>query len=233
MDQGGLCAKCYQRQKNTIAPLQVTESPFEKLLKSPASELTDRQKRDQLAGSVWLGNENRIDELLSGNTDFLNKAPSSAETWLGVAIARNCQENVLNRLLQCGCDPNTGTKSPDNTRPLEIAVQNDRIDAAEWLIKHGADPNLGRPIISAISFRKPAEVQLNLLKLLIAAGADLNQTFDRFGDPEDRFTALDHALLYDTSPKVIDFLKANGAKQHMSNEQISKLKKELKPRPIV
>lgn len=146
------------KAKKTIAPLQATESPYETLLRPPASQLTDRQKRDQLAGSIWFGNENRIDELLPGNTDFLNKAPSSAETWLGVAIARNCHEKVLNRLLQCGCDPNTGTRSPDNTRPLEVAVRDDRIDAAEWLIKHGADPNLGRPIISAISFRKPAEV---------------------------------------------------------------------------
>ena len=87
--------------------------------------------------------------------------------------------------------------------------------------------------MGAIYSEIATETQLVILNLLVTAGADINKTFTWFGDENDRFTVLDHAVLYDVSQTVIGFLESRGAKHHRSLEQISKLKSELRPRRIV
>ena len=207
-----MCAPCFKKKNPSPKPAP-GPSPYELQLQIPVSQLSEKQKRHQLEGALHWGNTNRIEELLSEDTNFLSKPPSEFDTWLGEAISQGSQLEILEKLLAAGCDPNSGSKSPDNTTPLAIAVGDDRIDAIEWLLENGADPNISRPIVGAINSRKPAEIQLRMLTLLIDSGAHLNKTFALYGNEVDRFTVLDWAIRYDISPEVITFLKNQGAKR--------------------
>lgn len=213
---------------------QPKQSPYHRLLDTPAEKLSETQKRDQLSGAISWQNESRINELLSGDNRFLSKpAKYSSETWLGQAVKKKCSIAVLDKLLAAGCDPNGYLESPKETRPLEIAVSDERLDVLKWLLEHGADPNIGRPIVAAIHHEKSSAIQLAILTLLLDAGANINNTFPLFGDESNRFTVLDWAVLYDVSPDVIKFLKRRGASHNWPVEKIDASKRELQPRRIV
>ncbi len=233
-DNGGLCGVCYRRKNPKPERDTAKPSPYHQLLETPVAELDDNQKRAQLSGAISWKNETRIDELLSSDTSFLAKrAKYSSETWLGQAVKSHCSIQVLEKLLAAGCDPNGYLRSPKESRPLEIAVSHDRIDAIKWLLENGADPNTGRPIIAAINHEKSPDIQLAMLKLLLDGGANINQTFPLFGDEENRFAVLDWAVLYSNSTKVIEFLKQRGATHHWPTDKINASQKELKHRRIV
>jgi hypothetical protein len=117
-------------------------SPYHQLLNTPAQELNDNQKRDQLSGAICWRNETRIDELFAVGTEFTSKpAKYMSRTWLGEAVFRDCSLSILNKLLGAGSEPNAYLKSPKESRPLEIAVDHDRFEAIQWLLDQGADPN--------------------------------------------------------------------------------------------
>src|SRR5262245_26577225 len=112
-------------------------SPYHQLLNTPAQELNDNQKRDQLSGAIHWRNETRIDELFAVSTAFISKpAKYMSRTWLGEAVFRDCCLSILNKLLAAGCHPNDYLKSPKETRPLGIAVDYDRFEAIQWLLAH-------------------------------------------------------------------------------------------------
>jgi ankyrin repeat protein len=139
----------------------------------------------------------------------------------------------LESLLAAGCDPNGFLKSPNESRPLEIAVSKDRIDVIKWLLDHGADPSIGRPLVAAINHEKSSDLQLAMLTLLLDGGASINQTYPLFGDETKRFSVLDWACLYRISEDVINYLKSRGAIHHWADDKIAAAQRELKPRRIV
>ncbi len=231
---GGLCGVCYRRKHPKPERNANEPSPYHKLLETPVDQLDDEQKRDQLAGAIAWKNEARINELLAGDTSFLSKRVKySSETWIGQAVKSDCSVAVLDSLLVAGCDPNGYLKSPKESRPLEMAVRNDRIEAIRWLLAHGADPNIGRPLVAAINHEKSSDLQLTMLTLLLDGGANINQTYPLFGDETQRFSVLDWALLYGISQDVIEYLKSRGAMHHWTDEKIVAFQRELKPRRIV
>jgi uncharacterized protein (TIGR03067 family) len=184
-------------------------SLYHRQLEIPVEELSDEQKRKQLLGSISWANEGRIDELFSENTDFIWVPPSEYDTWLGTAISKNCDLSILNKLIAAGCDPNTASQSPEQSRPLGEAINTERIEVIEWILEKGADPNLGRPLVSAVTVGSTI-LQVKILEILLNAGADINNTYAYFGDETQRFTVLDWAS--DDETKA--FLKDNGAKQY-------------------
>lgn len=203
-------------------------SPYHQLLDTPADRLTDDQKRFQLSGAIAWKNEERIFEILATGNGFLSKvAKNNSKTWIGQAVDRGCSLDVLDRLLESGCDVNEQLES----RPIEIAVAKDRIDAVVWLLKNGADPNLGRPIIAAINHSKSPEIQLEMLELLLNAGANINKTFPLFGDEQNSFTVLDWAVSYGLAQKVIEYLQSRGAIHNWPPEKLSSM--QVQPRRIV
>ena len=230
----GLCGVCYRRKHPKPERDTTKPSPYHQMLDTPVDQLDDVQKRDQLAGAISWKNEERINQLLSGDTGFLSKrAKYSSETWLGQAVKNDCSISVLESLLAAGCDPNGYLKSPKESRPLEIAVSKDRIDAIKWLLDHGADPNIGRPLVAAINHEKPSNLQLAMLTLLLDGGASINQTYPLFGDETKCFSVLDWACLYRISEDVISYLKSRGAIHHWADDKIAAAQRELKPRRIV
>ncbi len=148
-------------------------------------------------------------------------------------MKNDCSIAVLESLLAAGCDPNDTSNPLLNRVPLEIAVSNDRIEAIRWLLAHGADPNIGRPLVAAINHEKSPDLQLAMLTLLLDSGANINQTYPLFGDETKRFSVLDWAVLYGISQDVIGYLKSRGAIHHWTDEKIVAAQRELKPRRIV
>jgi hypothetical protein len=77
------------------------------------------------------------------------------------------------------------------TTALELAVREDNAFFVEFLLTHGADPKIGRPMFCAMS--RELVHGLEIAKLLVAHGVDVNQVFQIFDDPNNLKTALDWA----------------------------------------
>ena len=231
-DNDGLCGVCFRKHRPKPKPAADKPSAYHQKLETPVEQLTDKEKKLQLSGAITWKNEKRIDEVLAAAPDIVEKKPSYTDkTWLGYAVSHDCEIKILEKLVKAGCQVNA---SPDaNSQPLELAISKDKIEVVQWLLDRGADPNLGRPIVGAINHRKTADVQLALLELLLAAGCDINRSFDLFGDENQRFSVLDWAEMYSISQEVIDFLKSNGAKKLWSDETTRKNKNELGTQRIV
>lgn len=211
-------------------------SPYHQKLQIPASDLSDDDKRGQLWGAIRWANEPRIDELLAVDTAFMSGLPNYASrTWLSHAIHAGCPIPVLAKLLAAGGDVNgiLQKTSRDKSSPLEVAIRKDRADVVKWLLDNDADPGLGRPIVGAVHYERSADAQLQILSLLLDAGANINQTFALFGKEEQRFTVLDQAELYGVDINVIEFLKSKGAKKQWSDDTTAEMQGDLKHRKIV
>jgi hypothetical protein len=95
---------------------------------------------------------------------------------------------IARYLIELGEDVN---EPSEKTFPLEQAIHDDQLTMAKFLIDHGADPNLGRTLFAAI--RNEGGKGLEMMKLLVAHGVDVNQVFQIFDDPNNLKTALDWA----------------------------------------
>ncbi len=117
-----------------------------------------------------------------------------------------------------GCDINAQTQ-PEGSTPLAYTMSGigsaNVVPAAnramaEWLLRKGADPNLGRCLIGAIHLHD-SEYPIQFVKLLVEYGADVNKCFESYRDENEMFTALDRAIFQDL-PDVVEFLLSKGAK---------------------
>lgn len=103
---------------------------------------------------------------------------------------------------------------PEADTALNTAISFSRLqpgqhyELCEYLLSKGADPNIGRPIISAINHEN-SESALKFVRLLVEHGADVNAVYDSFRDQNKMFTALDWAGAH---PNVMEYLKSKGAK---------------------
>ena len=154
-------------------------------------------------------------------------------TRLGQAAKSDCRIAVLESLLAAGDDPNDFLASPDEPSPLEFAVSKDRIDANQWLLDHGADPNLGRPLIAAIDHDQSSAWPLAMLTLLLDVDADIHQAYPLFGDETKCVSVLDWARLYQISEDVNGYLRSRGAIHYWTDDTIAAAQREWKPYRIV
>jgi len=67
---------------------------------------------------------------------------------------------------------------------------------------------------------------MQLIKLLVEHGADVNRLYDLYGDKDNQFTALDWAK---DSPDIADYLRAHGAK---TSAELKESKQESAPAKI-
>jgi ankyrin repeat protein len=146
--------------------------------------------------------------LLKGQDDDFFRAVDAADaatlaaartinghTWIHECLGWKRVE-MMKYLVRAGADVNA--YHPPHTTPLQYAIHQDRLpertDVVRWLLAHGADPNLGRPLISAMAPSCGDDAtSLELVQLLVEAGADVNRTYDIYGDPDSTFTALEFA----------------------------------------
>ena len=89
---------------------------------------------------------------------------------------------------------------------MSSAVGKANLHLIQYLLDADADPNIGRPAVSAVNRRD--EHTVPILRLLIEHGLNVNQSFAMFGDDSKRRTVLDFA----GDGPAADFLRTHGAK---------------------
>lgn len=119
---------------------------------------------------------------------------------------------ITEALLRHGADPNLG--EDDGRSPLWAAVTQERIDICRLLLAHKADPNLvlkegeTTPLVIAI-----LKKSMELVKLLVENGADVNQQIDYGRTPvymatiDNQIQMVRYLLSHDADPNIA---KSNG-----------------------
>ena len=121
---------------------------------------------------LWAINDNDLQEFqkLCAQHSWLvaDTLPGREESILEYVITKR-RTGILKYMLQNGFSANPKLKSTETT-PLESAIDAGASDVVQLLISHGADPNLGRPIIGAINLRS----EENTLKYVKLLGRDMD-----------------------------------------------------------
>ena len=153
-------------------------------------------------------------DVLDEHPKYVMFNDSYVHTWLHRSAKRGLMD-LCDYLLSHGLDINHESGVEKHT-PVEAAIsadeQSNRVDIVQALLQRGADPNISRPIISAINPRRGTEEQsLELVRLLVEeGGADVNRVYDVYGNPENTFTALDFAKSHERYT-IVEYLKSKGA----------------------
>lgn len=115
-----------------------------------------------------MGRVDRLERFLNGHGDLLPEAyrhrPNLADVgWLHRLPARDIAQDVLDEA-------------------LVHAAQNERPEAVAWLLDHGADPNAGPYQGCGALHLAAAFGAIESVRLLVAAGADIDRTNEFNGD---------------------------------------------------
>jgi Ankyrin repeats (3 copies) len=118
--------------------------------------------------AAGVGRTDRLERFLDEHGDLLSEAylhrPNPADVgWLHRLPAHDVQQDVLDEA-------------------LVHAAQNERPESVAWLLDHGADPNAGPYQGCGALHLAAAFGALESVRLLIAAGADIDRTNDFNGD---------------------------------------------------
>jgi hypothetical protein len=128
-------------------------------------------------------------------------------TWLHKA-AEHGNVEMAAMLLGMGLDINSCTMPQEDT-PLTSAIDAGHFGMVRYLLSHGADPKIGRPLIGATN-REPEELALELVKLLVQHGAEINRVYPWYGDDKVVFSPLSWAVANDKAT-IVDYLRSQGA----------------------
>jgi hypothetical protein len=126
-------------------------------------------------------------------------------TWMVNAGERSSLETIQ-LLVELGFNINDSEDKTNNTC-LERALDENKIEMIEGLLKLGANPNFDRPAIAVLRL-DDEDQRLPMMKLLVKYGLDVNKLYDLYGNMDDAFTVLDWA----SDPNMIAYLKSVGAK---------------------
>ncbi len=122
-----------------------------------------------LAAAILTHNLDAIDHLVKWGTDpnAVSESMSSVEavpvTPLIFAISVRAKGDVIERLIKAGADPNRLIHADTSDTPLSFALTLSDIEAAQALLKNGANPNLiadlgnWTPLMEAVSNVSPTE----------------------------------------------------------------------------
>ena len=146
-----------------------------------------------VAENPWLISDRRV-----SGVDYRNI------TWMGYAATWG-HVDVVNLLIDLGFDIDA-VESEDETA-LWQAIRKENDEILELLLDRGANPNIGRLLILAMTCDED-EQRWKYIKLLVERGIDVNQIFEIGGDPDDLQTALDWCPFED----IAAYLRQHGAK---------------------
>lgn len=192
--------------------------------KSPYNDIPGIDTKE-LYGAIRANDAQRVAQLCKGAklTTFFDKARETHR--LTQAIRQSAGIPVLQVLIDSGVDPLELPKRGYQT-PLGEAKRCRRLDCFKYLLELGVDPNANlddhRITLMGGSDPPPVPMQLEMLKLLVEHGVDVNFQFALFGDKDKLFTALDFA----TSDEAKEYLRSVGAKTaaELSGQDPSKLR---------
>jgi hypothetical protein len=143
-------------------------------------------KRTQVFHAIRARDVQTVHRILSEHPE-IRDAPAVMNTWLEQAAKAGSTE-MVQALLSLGFPINAVAGIEESTA-LTCAVDAGDVEMVRYLLDRGADPNLDRPLIAAISLRDEA-IGLQIAQILVRAGADVNTQFPWFGDARRGYTPL-------------------------------------------
>lgn len=158
-----------------------------------------------ISAAIKAGDADSAQRLLQEHPSIRDRI-NTLGSWL-FAVAKTPHLNVAEMMIGLRMDVNLSVGVEQQT-PLHCAIDFDQFEMTQFLLSRGANPNISRPIISAINC-DPEERALTFLKLLVEHGADVNRTFVLFGKKDKLFTALDWAS---GKPTILKYLQDHDAK---------------------
>ncbi len=173
-------------------------------LRTNAIEFTDYGIIRPISKAIRTGDIAAVRELFRNHPEYKEYQTVLTVSWLHDA-AFHGQIEIVQMLLEMGADINKGGEA----NPLIESIRQGNVAMADYLLAHGADPNLGRTLISAIN-RESEDVALQLVKLLVEHGADFDRVFPWFNDETLTFTPLTWAIA-NGKTTIADYLRSKGA----------------------
>jgi ankyrin repeat protein/dienelactone hydrolase len=185
-----------------------------KSLLSHGADVNARERSDQTA-LMWAAAEGHaavVEALIAAGAEVNAKLPSEFTAFF--FAVREGRSDIVRQLLDAGCDVNEllETKNPSRfgrdplrLTPLLLAVENGHFELAKQLLDAGAEPNAhpgGYTALHAMTWvRKPIRGDgdpsprgsgkynsLDMVRMLVDAGADVNASFKRGKSELGRFT---------------------------------------------
>ena len=161
----------------------------------------------QLANSAINANDvANLQKLIVDNPELIAQAAkeSSFPTLLHYAANRG-RFDCVKLLVESGANVNFERYGVRTV--LCTAVSQGHRGIVDYLLAHGADARVGRPLISAVSL--PGPLNLELTRLLVEHGALVNEYYHPYDDPKQ---PLIGPLTFADDPAVVDYLYSQGAK---------------------
>lgn len=161
----------------------------------------------QLHLAVEGGDTNLVRSMCSEHPWLVTDFDWNGYLWGLKVAARRGHLEMVSTLLGVGFGVNA-VDPHDRSCALMSAIDWERDLIVEMLLAAGANPNLGRSLIAALSIRDAVR-RRRYVEQLIAHGVDVNQIHDLYGDIEKGFTALDWAQ---SDVEMAAYLREHGAK---------------------
>lgn len=186
-------------------------------------EAEQKMSQDQFLILCASGSSQMIKEAIENGLDVNAIGLQMKITPLMAAISDKDARSSLAKvklLIKAGARPSVLASDDEKEGPLHLAARiSDSVGLVDYLIASGADVNARdargfSPLITAAAptGNLSPQDQIETLKALINAGADLNQTTNNGA------TALSLAAI-NSSPKVLQLLIENGAKVNVADKQ--------------
>ncbi|MGQ3376813.1 suppressor of fused domain protein [Priestia endophytica] len=173
------------------------------------------QVKDSLFSSIEKGEYDQVMSLIEDYPKALHATGYRGETLMHMAAKHNCID-LLDYFLKQGYEVDCSLAKRDPNRPitpLQFAAEGGALEAAKWLLDHGADVNGGSgsvsittPLVRAVQWG-----HLDMVKLLVKHGADLNASYE-LGEGKDKMiiNPVKMAQMEDRS-EILAYLYSQGA----------------------
>jgi hypothetical protein len=102
---------------------------------------------------------------ISEHPDAVVDRDDFTDPWIDVFVAASSYD-FIKAALECGFSVNC-LRMPERGHALSVAILKERIDYVQLMCDFGADCNLGRTILTAISFRVDQEFGIQVLNLML------------------------------------------------------------------
>lgn len=167
----------------------------------------DQDVANQIRSAIRVNDLDKVRTLLTEYPAMI-KLEQPGPTWMDVAldapVAAAGRTDMLHLLITLGCDVNE-SMFQDGT--LSRVISRGKLEVLRCLLEHGANPNMGNPLILAI--RREGRNSLEFVKLLQQHGADIHRCFP-LGTDGKLMNALSLATIH-KKQDVVEFLQSLGA----------------------
>lgn len=165
----------------------------------------EQRRRNKTASAIRKNDIDLLNKNISQNPDYVDRLFDGKPLICIAAYAGNLAACKI--LIAAGADINQLSDSKTSV----LANVKLSLPLIDYLLTKGADPN-NRNVFHIFTMYQnvPEELRLEIVKLFVANGLDINRVYLMFNDPNSMQTVLD--FLADNYPAIREYLIGMGAK---------------------